>query len=145
MEQQRSRWGKMKFLDARSAAQQQPASSRAPRATSAGGGATPTAGATSGFDASGACTLQGLQGGAAPAAMPPKLAEGSRLAQQAVRLDAPGCGSAQRSEAAALYAQSAAALRAHATTLSSDGAADAAAKFVARANAYDSRASELCL
>ena len=70
MEQQRSGWGKMKFVDARSAAQQQPASSRAPRATSAAGGAIPAAGATSGFDASGACTLQGLQGGAAPACRP---------------------------------------------------------------------------
>ena len=70
MEQQRSGWGKMKFVDARSAAQQQPASSRAPRATSAAAGATPAAGATSGFDASGACTLQGLQGGAAPACRP---------------------------------------------------------------------------
>jgi len=73
MEHQRSGWGKMKFVDARSAAQQ-PAS-RPPLAGGGGGGgaaaaATPAASASSGFDASGACTLQGLQGGAAPAYHP---------------------------------------------------------------------------
>ena len=66
MEHQRSGWGKMKFVDARSAEQQRASRPTLFTATAAAASATPAAGATSGFDAYGACTLQGLQGGAAP-------------------------------------------------------------------------------
>ena len=70
MEHQRSGWGKMKFVDARSAEQQRASRPTLFTATAAAASATPAAGATSGFDAYGACTLQGLQGGAAPAYHP---------------------------------------------------------------------------